>query len=139
MFALDHTSAQQHPQTCMMMITMSLLRMLNYVLSSVDCRQTSGLQHDQQACRAAVAAAASTPAAKQPLLTDALLRVSEQASNMGAASNVQSTAGAQANPHQSQAMQLLLWATAAAPALSASGPAATQLAMCALAVSVALI
>ena len=106
------------------------------MLISVLCRQD--WQHElqpQQACSAAVASAASDSAAKHRLCPDSALQMLEQAASRTAADSTEDTGYATGDPHQRQAMQLLRWASAAAPALSASGSAAAQLAMCALAVS----
>lgn len=91
-------------------------------------------QPPQQACSAAVASAAGKSAAKHRLCPDSALQMIEQAASRTAASSTEATGHATDDPHQRQAMQLLHWASAAVPALSASGSAATQLAMCALAV-----
>jgi hypothetical protein len=105
------------------------------MLISVLCRQDwQHEQQPQQACSAAVASAASDSAAKHRLCPDSALQMLEQASSRTAASSIEATGHAADDLHQRQATRLLRWASAAAPALSASGSAAAQLAMCALAV-----
>ena len=105
-------------------------------LTSVGCRQgRQREQQPQQACSTAVASAASESAAKHPLCPDSMLQALEQAAGRTAACSTEDTVHATEDPHQWQAMQLLHCASAAAPTLSASGSAAAQLAMCALAVS----